>query len=180
MKVGVKPSDLAYHVFDSSHPLSFYKEESLADKVKFSKYSREAFLKDIETHSNLKPVSDSDSATLTPAPPSPYLEPLTPAQKAYWIHKDLNEISDSYSDTTEKLWTNAFEVFSEHWQVKYPSEDKNPSRRVSLLEYAFARLCVALFVRKGYYNSCAEVDLKSTDLILEAYNSGKFFRKGQS
>ncbi|KAF5875126.1 uncharacterized protein Bfra_003579 [Botrytis fragariae] len=63
MKIGVRPSDLAYHVFNTSHPLTLHKEELLADIVHFPKYSREAFLKDIAAHSNLKPVFGSDSFT---------------------------------------------------------------------------------------------------------------------
>ncbi|TGO54588.1 hypothetical protein BOTNAR_0264g00150 [Botryotinia narcissicola] len=92
MKIGVKPSDLAYHVFNTSHPLTLHKEELLADIVHFPKYSREAFLKDIAAHSNLKPVSGSDSFTLTPLSSTRNSESSTPAPETFQIHKDQKAI----------------------------------------------------------------------------------------
>lgn len=94
MKISVKPLDLAYHTVDPSHPLSLFKGDSLADRTRFQKYSKEEFLKDIKIHSNLKPASQFDTFCLTPAPPSPNLEPLTPAQSAYWLHKEVEEDED--------------------------------------------------------------------------------------
>ncbi|KAF7883418.1 uncharacterized protein EAF02_005338 [Botrytis sinoallii] len=97
MKIGVKPSDLAYHVFNTSHPLTLHKEELLADVVHFPKYSREAFLKDIAAHSNLKPVSGSDSFTLTPLSPARNSESSTSSQETFQLHKDQKAILEHLS-----------------------------------------------------------------------------------
>ncbi|TGO22005.1 hypothetical protein BPAE_0188g00120 [Botrytis paeoniae] len=92
MKIGVKPSDLAYHVFNTSHPLTLHKEELLADIAHFPKYSREAFLKDIAAHSNLKPVSESETFTLTPLSSTQNSESSTPSQETFQLHKDQKVI----------------------------------------------------------------------------------------
>lgn len=141
MKIGVKPSDLAYHSWNPSHPLSLYKEESLIDKVKFPQYSTEAFLKDIEAHSNLKPVSKFDlfsfpgPPTLEPSSPeppppkflSPELEPhpLTPAQKVYWLLKAEEPILEHLE----------FEFETEFGTTRYTLGDSSDSSSGEYLHY---------------------------------------------
>lgn len=88
MKVSVKPLDLIYHLDNPFHPLTLCKEEPLPNRVNFPKYSKEAFLEDVGFHSKLRPVSDFDSFTVTTGPSSPDLAPLTPIQRAYWLHAD--------------------------------------------------------------------------------------------
>ncbi|KAM0310847.1 hypothetical protein ACHAO8_007689 [Botrytis cinerea] len=85
MKIGVKPSDLAYHVFCPFYPLTLHKEETLADILRFPKYSREAFLKDIAAHFDSKPVSESDSVDSTPLHSAQDSEPSALAQKTFQL-----------------------------------------------------------------------------------------------
>lgn len=130
MKIGVKPSDLAYHVFNASHPLTLHKEELLADIVHFPKYSREAFLKDIAAHSNLKPVSGLDSFTLAPLSSTRNLNSSTPAQKTFQLRKDQKAILEHLTLELEtKLDTKRW-VFGGDSSVEGPTYDYSQTSEI--------------------------------------------------
>ncbi|KAF7947144.1 uncharacterized protein EAE97_004393 [Botrytis byssoidea] len=184
MKIGVKPSDLAYHVFNTSHPLTLYKEELLAGIVHFPKYSREAFLKDIAAHSNLKPVSGSDSFTLTPLPSTRNSDSSTLAQETFQFHNDQKAILENLTlDLQTKLGTKRW-VFGGDSSAEGPTYDYSQisgidnsestgetstfsehTTKLALLQYAWTKLWAALLHKE--YNG---VDLELTDWLLEEYS----------
>lgn len=168
MKIGVKPSDLAYHVFCPFYPLTLHKEETLADILRFPKYSREAFLKDIAAHFDSKPVSESDSVDSTPLHSAQDSEPSALAQKAFqlaelrtkeWIFGGDSSVEGLSYDYSQTSGTDNSDS----------SRDTNSSSeqncKLTLLQHAWTRLWTALLHKE--YNS---IDLELTDLLLKYYS----------